>query len=111
MEANYPRYVFFKAQILEFKKFQAQILIIFKTNSEIHSLVTFKGKVVTQDSIFMFWINANDCAYVIVSQYQSALQLNNIVVVTHAYSYQFQLPVKNFVLETKVKLKLYICSL
>ena len=40
----------------------------------------------------MFRINANDYACVIISQYLGALQSNNFVVVTHAYSYQFQLP-------------------
>ena len=39
----------------------------------------------------MFWIIANDCACVKVSQYQSALQSNNIVNFPHAYSNQFQL--------------------
>ena len=42
---------------------------------------------VTRDSTL---VNANDCACVIVFQYQSAWLFN--VVVTHAYSYQFQLP-------------------
>ena len=40
----------------------------------------------------MFWITAKDSACVIVSQYRNALQSNNIVAVTHAYYYQFQLP-------------------
>ena len=51
-----------------------------------------KARDVTRDSTFMFKINANDNAFVTLSQYLGALQSNNIVVVTHAYSYQFQIP-------------------
>ena len=51
-----------------------------------------KTKDVTRDFTFMFWINATDCAFVIVTQYRRALESNNIVVITHEYSYQFQLP-------------------
>ena len=54
--------------------------------------IPLKARDVTLDSTFMFRINANDYACVIISQYLCALQSNNIVVVTHAYSYQFQLP-------------------
>ena len=53
--------------------------------------VSLKARDVTHDSTFMFWINVNDYACVIVSQYRSALKSNNIVVVMPAYSYWFQL--------------------
>ena len=58
----------------------------------------------------MFWINANDCACVIFSQSQSALQLNNIVVVMMniLMNFNFWLEV---LLETKVKSKLYMFPL
>ena len=52
-----------------------------------NTVAILKAKDVTRDSTFMFLIFANDCTCVIVSQSQSALQLNNIVVVTHAYQF------------------------
>ena len=75
------------------------------------TVAALKARDFIRDSTFMFWNNANDFACVVVSQYQSALQSitiallllrmrnnNNaidnhcIVVVTHAYCYQIQLP-------------------
>ena len=58
-------------------------------------MISLKARDVTRDSTFIFWINVNDCSCVIVSQYRSALPENNIVVVTHAYSYQVKHPAES----------------
>ena len=50
---------------------------------------------VTRDSTFIYWMNAKDCACVIVSQYRNALQSNNIVAVTREYSHQFLHPAES----------------
>ena len=58
------------------------------------SKIILKGNPTTRDSTLIFWYNSNNA--VKVSLYHKAVKSHCIVVATHAYTYEFQLPIITF---------------